>query len=192
MGASHHVCHPAMTTLAARGKTALHIDTSELLHFHRPLLDERTVLVAVSQSGRSAELVRLAADVRSARQRPLLVAVTNGLDNPLAGAADLALDTAVGEETGPSSMTLVASLAALSIVAGILVGETAADAVRRAEAEVDVAAAASERLLAAPGAMAEDLADDFEGRPVIILLGRGPGRAAADAGALILEEVAAQ
>ena len=113
MGASYHACYPAVAALASNGKAALHVDAGELLHFRRPVVDARTIVVAVSQSGRSAEVVRLAEELRRTPSRPLLLAVCNGRDNPLARLADLALDTGVGEETGPSTMTLVASLAVL-------------------------------------------------------------------------------
>src|SRR5262245_2064188 len=91
MGASYHACYPAVNALASRGKAALHVDAAELLHFRLPLLDGHTLLLAVSQSGRSAEVVRLAEAARAEASRPLVVAITNGLDNPLARLADLAL-----------------------------------------------------------------------------------------------------
>jgi glutamine---fructose-6-phosphate transaminase (isomerizing) len=191
MGASYHACYPATTALASRGQPSLHVDAAELLHFGRPLLDGRTLLVAVSQSGRSAEVVRLAEELQPRRSRPLLVAVCNGLDNPLAGLADLAFDTQAGEESGPSSMTLVASLAVLSAVSGALAGEPVVDVTRRIEQEVERAALMSEQLLATPVALAEELANHLASRPAVIVLGRGPGRAAAEAGALTLKEVAA-
>ena len=191
MGASYHACYPAVDALASRGKAALHVDAAELVHFRLPLLDEHMLLVAVSQSGRSAEVVRLAEALRAVASRPLLVAITNGLDNPLARLADLALDTRAGEEKGPSTMTLVASLAVLSAVTGVLAGEPIAALMGDVEAEVERAALAAERLLAAPVDLADDLANHVEDRPALVLLGRGPGRAAAEAGALTLKEVAA-
>jgi glutamine---fructose-6-phosphate transaminase (isomerizing) len=191
MGASYHACYPAVTALASKGRAALHVDAGELLHFRRPVVDARTIVVAVSQSGRSAEVVRLAEELRRTPSRPLLLAVCNGRDNPLARLADLALDTGVGEETGPSTMTLVASLAALSVVTGVLIGDPVASVTHRVGTEVELAAQASEKLLAAPVALADRLADHLEGRSAIVVLGRGPGRAAAEAGALLLKEVAA-
>jgi glutamine---fructose-6-phosphate transaminase (isomerizing) len=191
MGASYHACYPAVDSLAARGRTALHVDSAELLHFRLPLLDEHTLLVAVSQSGRSVEVVRLAEALREKPSRPLSVAITNGLDNPLARRADLALDMRTGEEKGPSSMTLVASLAVLSAVASVLAGDPVDQVLRDVETEVERAALAAEKLLAAPVELADVLANHVEGRPTVVLLGRGPGRAAADAGALTLKEVVA-
>ena len=191
MGASFHACYPAVDALASRGKAALHVDAAELVHFRLPLLDERMLVVAVSQSGRSAEVVRLAEALRAVASRPLLIAITNGLDNPLARLADLALDTRAGEEKGPSSMTQVASLAVLSAVTRVLAGEPIVALLRDAEAEVERAALEAERLLAAPVDLANDLANHVEDRPALVLLGRGPGRAAAEAGALTIKEVAA-
>ncbi len=67
------------------------------------------MLVAVSQSGESAEVVRLI-EGWAPVDRPLVVAVTNGTENTLAGLADVVLDTRAGDETGPSTMTFAGAL----------------------------------------------------------------------------------
>ncbi|MGH2636445.1 MAG: SIS domain-containing protein, partial [Actinomycetota bacterium] len=119
MGSSYDACYPAANELAARGVIALHVDTAELLHFRSAVLTRPVVLVVVSQSGESAEVVRLAESLDGAG-RPVLVSVTNGLDNELARRSDLRLDTQAGAETGPSTMTFAASIAQLAAVAGAI------------------------------------------------------------------------
>src|SRR5205085_2617679 len=104
MGSSYHACYVPVTSLAEAGVPAVMVDAAELLHFRRPMLDGRSVLIAVTQSGESAEVVRLVEDEWPAG-RPLVVSVTNGVDNPVAGRADVALDTRAGTELGPSTMT---------------------------------------------------------------------------------------
>ena len=56
--------------------------------------------MAVSQSGESAEVVKVAQHIRSTRRRRHLVAVTNGRDQPLGSLADDVLDTVAGESPG--------------------------------------------------------------------------------------------
>ena len=97
MGASSAACHVPVTLLTGMGAPATTVDTAELLHFGRALLHRDSVLVVVSQSGRSAEAIRLVDSLEPAH-RPTVVAVTNGVDNPLAASASMALDTAAGPE----------------------------------------------------------------------------------------------
>src|SRR5688572_11376314 len=59
MGSSLSALHPLAIRLVDRGVTAAIVDTSELVHALQRLLGERALVVAVSQSGRSAEIVRL-------------------------------------------------------------------------------------------------------------------------------------
>jgi glutamine---fructose-6-phosphate transaminase (isomerizing) len=189
MGASYHSCYPAVPELARHGIGALHVDTAELLHFRLPLLAEGALLVAVSQSGRSAEVVRLSEAVRS-RGRAFLVAVTNGSSNPLAEAADVAFDTHAGTEHGPSTGTFASSLVALSVLAGILSGGDPEATLERTVAGAESAADGADHLLDRAEGWARELRDWQAGRATTVLLGRGPARAASEIGALLLKESA--
>ncbi len=110
MGSSYDACYPAVNDLAGRGVAALLVDTAELLHFRRPVLNPETLLAIVSQSGESAEIVKLVSEIGKQRTRPIVLSVTNGLGNDLARRANLTLDTSAGHETGPSTMTFAASM----------------------------------------------------------------------------------
>ena len=59
MGSSFHALHPLNIQLIDHGFTAVMVETSELLHYQNRLFDPKTLIVAVSQSGQSAEVVRL-------------------------------------------------------------------------------------------------------------------------------------
>jgi glucosamine--fructose-6-phosphate aminotransferase (isomerizing) len=187
MGASYDACYPLASDLARRGRIAPMLDAAELLHFRREMLGADTLVVAVSQSGSSAEVVRLAEELE-ARGVPL-VAITNGLDNPLARTATHVLDTGAGEETGPSSMTFAASLVVLSGVGSALAGEDPAPGAHRVRSRAEQVAIAIDRLLADPS-LGDELVAWSDEREVIVLLGRGPARAAAEMGALTLKEAA--
>ncbi|MFI6602644.1 SIS domain-containing protein [Nonomuraea sp. NPDC050536] len=189
MGASYDACLAAASVLGSAGVLATTVNTAELVHFRRPALSEDTLVVAISQSGRSAELVRLTRSGIRAR----LVTITNGVDNPLAAAADVALDTAAGPELGPSTMTFAATFPTLSAVAKVIAGAESGAAVGIIAGEVAAAraaAAAATRLLADPGGLAEVVAGWAGDRTGAVLVGRGTARAAADLGALVLKEAA--
>jgi glutamine---fructose-6-phosphate transaminase (isomerizing) len=187
MGSSYDACYPAVIELAAAGVPAIQLDAAEILHFRRPMLGRGSVLIAVSQSGRSAEVVRLVESLHDAEDRPLIVAVTNGSESPLAAAADVVLDTRAGEEVGPSTMTFVSSLVVLAAVGAVLAGEPLSEVVARIRGESDVAARAAERILGDAG-LPHRLVAWLGDRDALVLLARGPARAAAEMGALTLKE----
>jgi glutamine---fructose-6-phosphate transaminase (isomerizing) len=174
MGSSYDASYPAVTTLAGRGVDCWMLDTAELLHFRMAAMRRAGVLACISQSGESAELVKLVD--RLPAERPLVAAVTNGSDNTLARAADIALDTDAGEEHGPSTMTFAAALAVLDALVG--------------DPPFERAALEMERLLAGAEQTADHLCEWIDGRPTLALVGRGSARAAAEMGALTLKEAA--
>jgi glucosamine--fructose-6-phosphate aminotransferase (isomerizing) len=189
MGSSYYACHAPVTLLTGAARSAGMVYAAELLHFRLPALRPDSVQIVVSQSGRSAEVVALA-DALKRGVRPLLVSVTNGLDNPLAQGSDIALDIRAGPEKGPSTMTFAATLVVLAGVAQVLAGRQADEAVRDISETADRAEAAAETLLAGREELAERLAGWLGQRPAVILLGRGAGRAASATGALLLKEAA--
>jgi glucosamine--fructose-6-phosphate aminotransferase (isomerizing) len=188
MGSSYDACYPAVNDLAGRGVPALLVDTAELLHFRRPILNAQTLVVIVSQSGESAEIVKLASEIAKQRMRPFVVSITNGLDNDLARRSDVKIDTRAGQERGPSTMTFAASMATLSAMARLLAGDSVETAVDRTRTAVEGAALSAERMLEDPQDLASDLAEWHGGREVMALIGRGPARAATEMGALVLKE----
>jgi glucosamine--fructose-6-phosphate aminotransferase (isomerizing) len=87
IGASWAAAMGMTTLLQMSGRAVTHIDASELLHFAAIAPD--SVIVALSRSGRSIEITELFPQIRSCGAR--LIAITNGIDSPLAQAADLCI-----------------------------------------------------------------------------------------------------
>ena len=166
------------------------VDASELLHFRRASLGAGDLLVAVSQSGASAEVVRLVEEPWPGSGRPTVVSVTNGVSNRVARASDVALDTDVGAEVAPSTMSFAGTLVLLALLARRLAGRDPAEAGASTDADAGAAASAAERLLAAPDEEADRLRDRLGDRRHVVLLGRGSAMAAAEMGALTMQEAA--
>lgn len=181
MGSSHFVARPALRALGRAGVLAWNPLAAELLHDGLSIVTADDVVVFVSQSGETVETLRCAEELATRRRPPRTVAVTNGSDTPLRGLVDVALDTRVGAEEGPSTGTFAAATVALAGVARALAGPGPLEA-----AEVEGLAAAVEALLE-PSAAADALAL----RETLVLLGRGGARAAAEMGALTIKEAAA-
>jgi glutamine---fructose-6-phosphate transaminase (isomerizing) len=194
MGSSFDAGHVTVAVLGQAGIPVEHVNAAELLHFRLSTLDDRTTLVVVSQSGQSVEVVRLLERLdRDRRRRPFLVGVTNGTDNPLADAADVAVDIAVGAELGPATMTFAATLVALDALGRVLEGAAEGDidaVLERVTLDADAAGIAMERLLADRPAITATMVAWHGGRRNTVIVGRGAGRAASDMASLTLKEVA--
>ena len=133
---------------------------------YRRRLDLTGVLaVALSQSGRTAEIVETLVWARDCGART--VAVSNDGDSPLAAAAELALVTEAGPERAlPATKTYTTQLAALVVLAlGLGADPALAAGLRRAPA----AAAAALDTAAAADALAARLSD-VDG---LVVSGRG-------------------
>jgi len=193
MGSSYHTCLAAASILGRGGVLAVTANAAELLHFRREALTEASLVVMISQSGQSVEVVRLAEEFAARGRRPPLVAITNGTDNPLASMVDVPLDTAAGEEVGPSTMSYAATFVPLrALVAVILAspGKAWRHEVEQTVLNARQAADAAGWMLRSPGELAGDLMAWMNGRRSLAILGRGVARGAAETGALVLKEAA--
>ncbi|HTT64446.1 MAG TPA: SIS domain-containing protein [Bryobacteraceae bacterium] len=183
MGASFHALAPLHIRLVEHGFHAEAYETSELIHYFAAALTPRTLLIAVSQSGRSVEIVRL---LDAATRRGPVIAVTNTPGSPLAARADFTLLTHAGLEASVSCKTFVATLAALEWLGAALCG---ADRIE-IENTLREAALAAQTYLAGWDAKVASLMSLLEGVGSLFVTGRGTSMAAVGTGGLILKESA--
>lgn len=181
MGASLHVLLPLQLQLIAAGFVPLLIETGELVHHAPSLLRPGAVVVAVSQSGRSAETVRLLDAMPAGVQ---VVGVTNDASSPLAQRSSFALLTQAGPEATVSCKTYVATLMVLHWLGAHWAGEDLA-AVR---ADLAPAATLVSAYVEAWSDHIADLGPRLSETSLLYYAGRGPSLAAARAGGLITKE----
>lgn len=94
---------------------------SPSLHtLYRTAADHRGyVAIAISQSGRTPEVVSVLQRMRATGART--IAIVNATDSPLGGAADVLIDlSAGGEQAIPATKTFTATLVALALVAAAM------------------------------------------------------------------------
>jgi glucosamine--fructose-6-phosphate aminotransferase (isomerizing) len=182
MGSSYHTLHPINLTLIEAGLNPVMMETSELVHYGLPLLDEQTLVVAVSQSGGSVETVRLLELDRRAR----VLGVTNTAGSALAQRADLALLAQAGPEFSVSCKTYVANMLTLQWLAALLSGGDEAQCLAQLEPAAELVA----KYLQGWRANSEVLADKLRGMRHLFLTGRGGSLSAVGTGALIIKEAA--
>ncbi len=182
MGSSLHALYPLEIALAAHGETVCRLETSELVHSFPALLSEKTVIVAVSQSGQSAETVRL---LQQNQGRARIVGITNTKGSPLDRKADLSILTDAGEEFSVSTKTYIASLVALEAVAAAWCGCE----MDQLYAELSAAPELLASYLAAWREHVDALAAQLlPGVRQFFVLGRGRSLASCGTGALIMKE----
>jgi glutamine---fructose-6-phosphate transaminase (isomerizing) len=181
MGSSFHALHPLNLKLVGQGFTGIMVETSELIHYESRLFDAKTLMVAVSQSGQSAEVVRL---LKMNRGKALVIAVTNTANSPLATKADAAIVTRAGKEFSVSCKTYVAGLMALQWLGDLLCGRD----LRRTWQELKLAGAAAGDYLSRWKDHVLNLAEPLKNIRQLFLVGRGSSLAAVGTGALIIKE----
>jgi glutamine---fructose-6-phosphate transaminase (isomerizing) len=181
MGSSYHALHPLSIRLNRAGYAAQMIETSELLNYYRPILDTEALTLIVSQSGESAEIVRL---LSGDSLKGPTIGVTNTAQSTLATRSQVAIFTEAGPESTVSCKTYLASLAALHWIGAAIAGE-------------DPSAVRSQIVAALEGVAAylEDwqahvdwFASHLQGVSRVFVAGRGWSLATAGTGGLILKE----
>ena len=184
IGASLYGLYPLQLRLMRAGYTAFMVETGELIHSQDALLMGGTLVVAVSQSGRSVEMVQLLDLIRARDSRPFVVGVTNTNESPLAQRADVVVPLHAGLECSVSCKTYLATLVALEWVGGALCGEELIGIIE----ELHQAGPMVKDYLADWRSHVAQLSAEFAQLRHLFLTGRGASLAAVGTGALILKE----
>ena len=180
MGSSFHALHPLNLQLIDYGIDSTMVETSELLHYHTRVLNPGTLVIAVSQSGESAEMVRLA----KINQGAPVIAVTNTPNSTLARHAAARLVTRAGREFSVSCKTYVTTLMMLQWLGDALCGEGE----EQSRQKMNEAAGAAGAYLADWKKHTADVVERLSRIRDLFLVGRGASLAAVGAGALVIKE----
>jgi glucosamine--fructose-6-phosphate aminotransferase (isomerizing) len=183
MGTSFHALYPLHLALHRRGLTSLWIETAELLLGFDGLYQRDTLCIAVSQSGASAEIVRL---LSRAGEFGHVLGITNHEVSPLGQSADSRLLLHSGVESTVSCKSYLATLSALYWLEAALRG-TRLDATL---AQLRSAVEAIRRYLACWRAHVAEWLAIIDGVQSIFITGRGESLATTGTGGLILKESA--
>ncbi|MHB8653342.1 MAG: SIS domain-containing protein [Terriglobia bacterium] len=183
MGASLFAAYPAQAYLTSLGIRTLLWETAELLHHHMKTLHPDTLLVAVSQSGETVEIIRLL-DCLPKKMR--VVGVTNVEASTLARRATLPLPMLAGSQTTVSTKTYMCSVAVLMYLAFAIARQTQ----RSLTETIMRAIEAQERILDDGRAQTLSTLEFFNDPPYVALMSRGADMASAYQGALMFKEVA--
>lgn len=110
MGKSGIICRKIAATLSSTGTPAFFLHPAEATHGDLGVLQSDDVVISLSYSGETGELLRLLETIR--RLGAALIAITGNQDSTLARAADVALSCHVPEEACPMNLAPTASTTA--------------------------------------------------------------------------------
>ncbi|QLG64307.1 glutamine--fructose-6-phosphate transaminase (isomerizing) [Halorarum salinum] len=187
-GTSYHAAMYAREHLIEMGVPAYTFRAGEYATAPAPA-DEDTLVVAVTQSGETADTLQSVRHARDAGARTL--AVTNVVGSTASRECDDALFIRAGPEIGvAATKTFSSQVAALSLLGERLVedvtGEPSPDRAERGAALRRLPADVQRVLEDSPVAK---LADEYRGRDAYFFIGRGVGHPVALEGALKFKEI---
>jgi glutamine---fructose-6-phosphate transaminase (isomerizing) len=183
MGSSNNGAYPAWLKLLSLSIPTIYVNTAELLHYGQDGIDSQTLLWINSQSGYSAEIVRLLEQLKS-RRPAFQLSMCNDPESPLAKSADLNVSIYAGNEATVSTKTYLNMLAMLLLGALQLSG---ADW-QKAHQSMLAACSVMEAYLADWQVKVKSLDYLLGEVDQMLLLGRGPSMAAVWNGSLIIKE----
>ncbi len=189
-GTSYHAGIVAKTLIETWARIPVEVQTSSEFRYSDPIVDDETLVVAITQSGETADTL---AGVREARQRGAkVIAITNVVGSRVTRESDGVIYTHAGPEIGvAATKTFTAQIAALNVLALKLAqakGTMDTDRVKALFAELSRIPETVEAILADLSAI-DECAAQYTDVCSSLFLGRGIGVPVAMEGALKLKEI---
>ena len=110
IGKSGHIARKIASTMASTGTPAFFVHPAEAMHGDLGMITRDDVLIALSYSGETEELLRMVPTIK--RQGARLIVITGAPDSALAREADALLDASVAVEACPLGLAPTASTTA--------------------------------------------------------------------------------
>ncbi len=138
MGKAGHVANHMATTLSSTGTPALFLHPSEAQHGDLGIIRENDVLLVLSNSGKTREILELVELTHILHPQIPVVIITGNTDGTLARQSRLVLYTGNPSEVCPLGLTPTTSATTMAVIGDVLVvlmmkkiGFTAQDYARR-------------------------------------------------------------
>lgn len=121
MGKAGQIAMNIATTFASTGIPAVNLHPSEAQHGDLGILQPNDVMLLISNSGKTREIIDLVALARNLYDRIPMIVITGNPDSELAHAADLTIPTGGAPEVCPLGLTPTTSTTAMTVIGDILV-----------------------------------------------------------------------
>ncbi len=189
-GTSYHAGLVAKTLIESWARIPVEVDVSSEFRYRDPIVTDTTLVVAITQSGETADTL---AGIREARSRGAKVfSVTNVIGSRVTRESDGVIYTKAGPEISvAATKSFTAQLAAIYVLALFLAqskGKLSPDQIQGIFDELNEIPAMVEHILSDTSAI-ERCADQCVDAHSALFLGRGIGSAVCAEGALKLKEI---
>lgn len=124
MGKAGQIAMNIATTFCSTGIPAVFLHPSEAQHGDLGILQENDLLLLISNSGKTREIVELTDLAHRLNPSLKKIVITGNPESPLAEAADICLATGHPDEVCPLGMTPTTSTTIMTVIGDILVVET--------------------------------------------------------------------
>ncbi len=189
-GTSFHAGLIAKNLIEGWARIPTEVEVASEFRYRNPIITPTTLVVAVSQSGETADTL---AAIRDARIKGAKVfGITNVIGSPVARESDGVIYTKANKEVAVAStksfIGQVVSLTLLALLLGRAKGKLTLNQVRMLFSELADTADQIEEILQDTSAI-DEAAHFFDGRQSTLYIGRGLGEATCYEGALKLKEI---
>ncbi|MGB3772692.1 MAG: glutamine--fructose-6-phosphate transaminase (isomerizing) [Rhodococcus sp. (in: high G+C Gram-positive bacteria)] len=190
-GSAYHSGLLAKYAIEHWTRLPVEVELASEFRYRDPVLDRSTLVVAISQSGETADTLEAVRHAKEQKARVLAVCNTNGSQIPRE--ADAVLYTRAGPEIGVASTKGFLAQVAANYLVGLALAQARGtkypDEVAREYAELEAMPALVKRVLETVEPVRE-LARELATAPTVLFLGRHVGYPVALEGALKLKELA--
>lgn len=124
MGKAGQIAMNIATTFCSTGIPAVFLHPSEAQHGDLGILQENDLLLLISNSGKTREIIELTDLAKGLNPNLKKIVITGNPDSPLAEAADICIATGHPDEVCPLGMTPTTSTTVMTVIGDILVVET--------------------------------------------------------------------
>ncbi|NLV78976.1 MAG: glutamine--fructose-6-phosphate transaminase (isomerizing) [Rhodococcus sp.] len=190
-GSSYHSGLVAKYAIEHWTRLPVEVELASEFRYRDPVLDRSTLVVAISQSGETADTLEAVRHAKDQKARVLAVCNTNGAQIPRE--ADAVLYTRTGPEIGVASTKAFLAQMAANLLVGLALAQARGtkypDEVAREYEDLAAMPDKIERLLTGMDPV-RALARSLASSPAVLFLGRHVGYPVALEGALKLKELA--
>ncbi|WP_280268031.1 glutamine--fructose-6-phosphate transaminase (isomerizing) [Nocardia wallacei] len=190
-GSSYHAGLLAKYAIEHWTRLPVEVELASEFRYRDPVLDRSTLVVAISQSGETADTLEAVRHAKEQKARVLAICNTNGAQIPRE--SDAVLYTRTGPEIGVASTKAFLAQITANYLVGLALAQARGtkypDEVAREFGELEAMPKLVERVLeTAP--QVRSIARQFANVPTVLFLGRHVGYPVALEGALKLKELA--
>lgn len=118
IGKSAHIANKIVATFNSTGTPSQFLHASEAIHGDLGLIDPKDVVICLSKSGNSQEIVDLAPILK--KNASALIGITGNMDSELAKVADVVLNITITKEACPNNLAPTSSTTAQLVMGDAL------------------------------------------------------------------------